>query len=301
VSCSLTAGGRKALDAVEGTMLRMVESSRSSSMGEGSMKLLRDRIYQGNVRAALAALVFVSSIALAAPDASAQGRRPPQRPPQNFSVLPVTITSVTVQDGQLFANGLIGATAFRTPLAIAAQQAGAACPILDLSLGPIDLNLLGLRVQTSPICLEITAHEGQGVLGTLLCNVANLLQGGMPLADVLNQLQAQGQLTNFLNGLTSVLDQVFDRITANDALAAATCSILSLEVGPLNLNLLGLEVELDDCNNGPVTVDITAIQGGGLLGDLLCSLSDLLNGGGSATAIQTVLFQISRVLGQLLG
>ena len=77
------------------------------------------------------------------------------------------------------------------------------------------------------------------------------------------------------------LDQVFDRITANDALAAATCSILSLEVGPLNLNLLGLEVALDDCNNGPVTVDITAIQGGGLLGDLLCSLADLLNGGGS--------------------
>ena len=139
------------------------------------------------------------------------------------------------------------------------------------------------------------------MLGDLLCGVANLLAGGAPLADVLNQLQTQGQLTNFLNGLTSVLDQVFDRITANDALAAATCSILSLEVGPLNLNLLGLEVELDDCNNGPVTVDITAIQGGGVLGDLLCSLSDLLNGSGTNTAIQTVLFQISRVLGRLLG
>ena len=265
------------------------------------MKSLRDRIYQGNLRAALAALVFVSSIALAATEALAQERKPPQKPPQNFSVLPVTITGVTVQDGQLIANGLIGAQAFRTPLTITAQQAGAACPILDLSLGPIDLNLLGLRVLTSPICLEITAHQGGGLLGDLLCGVANLLAGGTPLADVLNQLQTQGQLTTFLNGLTSVLDQVFDRITANDALAAATCSILSLEVGPLNLNLLGLEVELDDCNNGPVTLDITAIEGGGLLGDLLCSLSDLLNGGGTNTAIQTVLFQISRVLGQLLG
>lgn len=266
------------------------------------MKALRDRICQNNFRAALAALVFVSSIALAAPDASAQGRGRPQKPPQNFSVLPVTITGVAVQNGQLVANGLIGTTAFVTPVTIAAQQvAGAECPILDLSLGAIDLNLLGLRVLTSPICLEITAHQGGGLLGDLLCGVANLLAGGTPLADVLAQLQTQGRLTDFLNGLTSVLDQVFDQITANDALAAATCSILSLEVGPLNLNLLGLEVALDDCNDGPVTVDITAIPGGGLLGDLLCSLSNLLNDNASDTAIRAVLFQISRLIGQLLG
>jgi len=144
------------------------------------MKSLGDRIYQGNVRAALAALVFVSSIALAAPDVSAQGRRPPQRPPQNFSVLPVTITGVTAQDGRLCANGLIGATAFRTPLAIAAQQAGAACPILDLSLGPIDLNLLGLRVQTSPICLEITAHEGQGCWAPSCATSPTCCRGACP-------------------------------------------------------------------------------------------------------------------------
>ena len=46
------------------------------------------------------------------------------------------------------------------------------------------------------------------------------------------------------------------RITANTSLAGATCSVLSLELGPLNLNLLGLEVALDDCANGPVTVDM---------------------------------------------
>jgi hypothetical protein len=117
---------------------------------------------------------------------------------------------------------------------------------------------------------------------------------------VLTQLQQQGDLTRFLNGLTSLLDQVFDRITANTSLAGATCSVLSLELGPLELNLLGLEVALDDCSNGPVTVDITAIQGGGLLGDLLCGLANLLNSNGSATAIRALLFQITQVLGQLL-
>jgi hypothetical protein len=49
-----------------------------------------------------------------------------------------------------------------------------------------------------------------------------------------------------------------------------------------------------------VTVDITAIQGGGLLGDLLCGLANLLNSNGSATAIRALLFQITQVLGQLL-
>jgi hypothetical protein len=248
------------------------------------------------LRGATIAVVLASALALTASDASAQGRRPPQ----NFSVLPVTITGVTVQNGQLLANGLIGSQAFQTPLTIGAQQTGAACPILDLSLGPIDLNLLGLRVLTSPICLEVTAFERGGLLGDLLCSVANLLAGGMPLSDVLTQLQGQGDLTRFLNGLTSLLDQVFDRITANTSLAGATCSVLSLELGPLELNLLGLEVALDDCSNGPVTVDITAIQGGGLLGDLLCGLANLLNSNGSATAIRALLFQITQVLGQLL-
>jgi hypothetical protein len=248
------------------------------------------------LRGATIAVVLASALALTASDVSAQGRRPPQ----NFSVLPVTITGVTAQDGQLVANGLIGSQAFQTPLTIGAQQTGAACPILDLSLGPIDLNLLGLRVLTSPICLEVTAFERGGLLGDLLCSVANLLAGGMPLSDVLTQLQQQGDLTRFLNGLTSLLDQVFDRITANTSLAGATCSVLSLELGPLELNLLGLEVALDDCSNGPVTVDITAIQGGGLLGDLLCGLANLLNSNGSATAIRALLFQITQVLGQLL-
>jgi len=50
---------------------------------------------------------------------------------------------------------------------------------------------------------------------------------------------------------------------------------LSLEIP--DLNLLGLHVRLDDCNGGPVTVDLTAVPGDGLLGDLL---GGLLGGGG---------------------
>jgi hypothetical protein len=90
-------------------------------------------------------------------------------------------------------------------------------------------------------------------------------------------------------------------VFSNTADIAATRKILSLSLGPLDLNLPGLRVELDNCANGPVTVDIDAIQGGGLLGDLLCGLSDLLAGGagGLSTAVQRLLFLISQLLGAL--
>jgi hypothetical protein len=50
--------------------------------------------------------------------------------------------------------------------------------------------------------------------------------------------------------------------------AAVTCPVLDLTLGPLNLNLLGLVVDLNK-----VHLTITATQGGGTLGDLFCSLS----------------------------
>lgn len=262
-----------------------------------------------NVRAVISAGLVCVALALSSTDAFAQGgRRGPQRVPQNFNIVPIDISRVVVQNGQLVAEGLIGTNPFTSVvnLATEAAQAGAACPILDLSLGPIDLNLLGLRVQTSPICLEITAYDGGGLLGDLLCSVANLLQQGVPLSDILSLLEAQGNLQRFLGGITQILNGALDAVTANrvgsepGGAIAASCTVLDLSLGPVQLNLLGLEVILDNCNNGPVTVTITAIPGGGLLGDLLCSLTNLLNNQSTPTALQALLWQITRVLGGLL-
>jgi len=76
----------------------------------------------------------------------------------------------------------------------AAGTAGAAqagCPILNLVLGPLHLNLLGLHVDLNRVVLNITAVPGPGnLLGNLLCGIANLLNNnpvtGQTLADVLN-------------------------------------------------------------------------------------------------------------------
>jgi hypothetical protein len=83
----------------------------------------------------------------------------------------------------------------RTPLVAAAGMAPApqlSCQILRLSIGAIDLNLLGLVVHLNPVLLIITAVPGPGnLLGNLLCAIANLLNGSGPLAQLialLNQL-----------------------------------------------------------------------------------------------------------------
>jgi hypothetical protein len=76
----------------------------------------------------------------------------------------------------------------------AAQSSQLVCRILTLTLGPLDLNLLGLRVQLNQINLRITAIPGGGLLGDLLCGIANLLNPpavlGNDLAAVLNSLLA---------------------------------------------------------------------------------------------------------------
>ncbi|MEU7909055.1 hypothetical protein [Actinoplanes sp. NPDC049118] len=72
----------------------------------------------------------------------------------------------------------------------------APCNILHLVLGPLDLDLLGLKIHLNTVVLDITAHSGPGnLLGNLLCAIVGLLDGGLPfplaqLADLLNQVLA---------------------------------------------------------------------------------------------------------------
>jgi hypothetical protein len=83
----------------------------------------------------------------------------------------------------------------------------------------------------------------------------------------------------------------------NTATAAiASCPILHLVLGPLNLNLLGLNVTLNQ-----VILDITAIPGpGNLLGNLLCDIAGLLNPGGALTgALQGLAAALNNLLAAL--
>ena len=226
-----------------------------------------------------------------------------------LNVVP-TITSVTLNNaGQLVAAGDVTAVVrgqtvtapfsnIPVTLELAADQSAAGeCPILDLTLAPITLNLLGLVVETSPICLTITAYDGGGLLGDLLCAVAGLLGDGISLGDILGASLPPVQVDGLLAGIEDLLNEALGAlegalITNITHLTGRTCAILNLELGPVDLTLLGLNVHLDDCDEGPVTVDITA-QRGQLLGNLLCGLL----GGGGLTLGDT----LAALVGGLLG
>jgi hypothetical protein len=73
----------------------------------------------------------------------------------------------------------------------AAQVNNSTCTILDLTLGPLHLDLLGLVIDLNQVHLTITAQQGAGnLLGNLLCAIANLLNGGATggLATLLNRI-----------------------------------------------------------------------------------------------------------------
>ena len=112
------------------------------------------------------------------------------------------ISRFAIQDGQLMAIGQLTATVTNTAgavvqtivtsIAVPVISATGSCEILNLVLGPLDLNLLGLEIHLDQVVLNITAVPGAGnLLGNLLCAIAGLLDGGalgQQLVNLLNQL-----------------------------------------------------------------------------------------------------------------
>ncbi|MBO2453658.1 hypothetical protein J4573_41680 [Actinomadura barringtoniae] len=115
----------------------------------------------------------------------------------------VVPTAFAGQDRTMTLNGVLSGTlrdASGTTTAVPDQpvslpvQLDRTCPILHLTLGPLDLNLLGLKVHLDRVVLDITAISGPGnLLGNLLCAIADILNGTgstTGLAALIAQLNA---------------------------------------------------------------------------------------------------------------
>lgn len=101
------------------------------------------------------------------------------------------------------AAGTVLASGTNVPLSLPVntQASSGSCQILDLVLGPLDLDLLGLQVHLDTVHLNITAQQGPGnLLGNLLCAVAGLLDNS---PTGLNALVTQ--LSNLLNQILGAL------------------------------------------------------------------------------------------------
>jgi hypothetical protein len=100
------------------------------------------------------------------------------------------VADVTLVDS---AGQVVGSQSQTVRMPVDSTAIAASCEILDLVLGPLDLDVLGLVVHLDRVHLNITADSGPGnLLGNLLCAVANLLNG--PSLD--------------LNGLAALLNQI---------------------------------------------------------------------------------------------
>lgn len=124
--------------------------------------------------------------------------------------------------------------------------------------------------------------------------------GTFTITDVVNDdgvLTAIGTLVGTLTDAEGGVVAVDEIVAIPLTITAASCDILSLEIGPIDLDLLGLVVHLD-----PIVLDISADAApGNLLGNLLCAIAHLLDLPASLSAIVAHLSNVLAILTDVLG
>ncbi len=201
-----------------------------------------------------------------------------------------------------FITATAGALAMTIGLSVAAAEAASAAPVRGSAQSAATASHATASRATVPVTGTFTNSAGQGTFsGTFTpqrfsvvgrtVEATGLLSGTLTDANG-NSLGTVSRTVTMPVSIPGVTGATGAPNAAN-AVAAPSCSILNLVLGPLNLNLLGLNVSLNQ-----VVLNITAIPGvGNLLGNLLCAVANLLNGGGS---LSTLLNSIVALLNQIL-
>ena len=227
------------------------------------------------VAAALSAVAF--AVAVAAP-ANANANPPTNGGTSSRLSMTAKITSFRATASGVVAAGTLtgrlqsGTSVSRqsapVKFAVAAKQNGARCNVITLRLATLNLELLGVQVTTSAISLDVYALHGR-VLGDLFCALAHA-KVTFPKAA-----REASALNSRLRGRSLQLFTASESLPASAAQAQPqTCQVLKLVLGPLHLDLLGLDVDLyGKTKANPVVVTIDAIPSEGLLGQLLCGLA----------------------------
>jgi hypothetical protein len=212
-------------------------------------------------------LIVLAVLAFAALAPAASASSPPKSGKLNVDI---AITKFRVANGKTTASGTATATLsdnagritrIKQPISLAVKSGGS-CKILSLVLDQLDLKLLGLNVHLDKVNLQITGRKHGGVLGSLFCKLAQ--------TKVKGKVAAARALTKRVKNkpIRPLAFSVPLRAVAAQN-ASPSCQVLTLVLGPLNLDLLGLVVDLNKVN-----LSITATRGQGALGDLFCQLAD---------------------------
>jgi hypothetical protein len=113
-----------------------------------------------------------------------------------------------------------------------------------------------------------------------------------------SQLVASGEVKGKISGINNSITQSFTNVPVAllDADDPGVCDLLFLDIQPITLDLLGLQLELSR-----ITLDLDAVPGAGnLVGNLLCAVAGLFDGLDLGAILSGVLGNILEALNGLL-
>ena len=163
--------------------------------------------------------------------------------------------------------------------------------ILALGGAPI----AALAATATPEVTNPAPQPSGGLVVPIVDGVTNAVATITDISVVDGVLTATGTITGTVLTTTGAVLTLVEptAFTAPLSAVSATCDILTLDIGAIHLDLLGLVVDTT-----PIGVDITAVAGAGnLLGNLLCAVAHLLDGNASLNAIAALLDRILSILG----
>jgi hypothetical protein len=160
--------------------------------------------------------------------------------------------------------GLLALT-FLVPATTAAARPSAAGVLNDIAVAGVD-------------------SAGDAFAGTL--DITGISRSG-------SNLLFDGTLTNAATGAVTT----FTGVAGTLVNPGAVCDILFLDLGPISLDLLGLTIDLSR-----IILDVNAVPGpGNLLGNLLCAVAGLLDGGLFGGGLGALLDRLLAIINNLLG
>jgi len=157
-----------------------------------------------------------------------------------------------------------------------------------LVLTPIAPAASGGRSGTPAVTTQVTG-SATDLVGSTFTGVFTLT--GVALQN--GQLVAVGTLTGTLtDALGNVIATVTQAVTV-PLQATGSCTVLHLDLGPIDLNVLGLHVTTNE-----IILDITAESGPGqLIGNLVCAVAHLLDN--PSTTLNGIANLLNNILGRL--
>jgi hypothetical protein len=180
---------------------------------------------------------------------------------------------------------LLGAQAASVGASASSSRAAADRPVAQTDAGKLTSRMVGStgngrRVTGAFVPLHFANRHGRVFVRGLVQGVVHETNGTRTTFAQLRTVRVSS-----VNGVPAHVGRAA-------AVSRASCGVLHLVLGPLHLNLLGLHVDLNR-----VVLDITAHTGAGnLLGNLLCAVTGLLDGG-----LGGQLGRLTNLLNRILG